>query len=63
MINKLKKINLNDYNPEEFVELYVCALMLMAEDSSINDAHEGVELMREQLDFELMPVPPHKELH
>ena len=63
MINKLKKINLNDYNPEEFVELYVCALMLMAEDSSINDAPEGVELMREQLDFELMPVPPHKELH
>ena len=58
----LEKIKLNKYHPDEFIELYVCALMLMAEDSSINDAHNGVELLREQLDFELMPVPPHKEL-
>lgn len=61
----IKKLDLNDYHPEDFMELYVCALMLMAEEVNVDieDAHEGVEHLREQLEFELDSVPPQKELH
>lgn len=61
----IKKLDLNDYHPEDFLELYVCALMLMAEevDGDIEDAHSGVEHLREQLEFELDSVPPQEELH
>jgi len=61
----IKKLDFNDYHPEDFMELYVCALMIMAEevDVDIEDAHDGVEHLREQLEFELDPVPPQKEFH
>ena len=59
----LERIHLDDYQPEDFVELYVCALMIIAEDSSISDAHDEVESLREQLDFELLIAPPQKEMH
>jgi len=59
----LERIELSDYQPDEFIELYVCALMLMAKDSSILDAHSNVETLRKGLEFELMPAPPRKKLH
>jgi isopentenyldiphosphate isomerase len=59
----LERIHLNDYQPEEFIELYVCALMIIAEDNSIRNAHDEVQSLREQLDFELLIAPPQKEMH
>jgi hypothetical protein len=37
--------------------------MIIAEDASISDAHDEVESLREQLDFELLIAPPQKEMH
>jgi len=65
MREQIDKLDLQSYTPEDFMELYVCALMIMAEevDVDIEDAHDGVEHLREQLEFELDPVPPQKEFH
>jgi hypothetical protein len=59
----LESIQLSGYHPDEFKELYVCALILMAQDSSILDAHSRVETLREGLEFELEVIPCHKELN
>jgi hypothetical protein len=65
MTEDIDALDLNDLHPEDFMELYVCALLLMAEDgdATVRDAHNGVETLREQLDFELATVPPQEELH
>lgn len=60
---QLDRVNLDDFSPEDFLELYVCALLMLSDVSSIADAHTDVQDLREHLDFELMPVPPQKELH
>ena len=44
----LESIQFSDYQPDEFKELYVCALILMSQDSSILDAHSRVETLRER---------------
>ena len=59
-------LHLSEYKPEEFLELYVCALMLLAgeyDDVSLADAHLEIEELREQLEFEINAVPPREELH
>ena len=65
MTEDIDRLDLNNFLPEEFMELYVCALLIMAEDgdATVREAHDGVEHLREQLDFELANVPPQKELH
>ncbi|WP_201338968.1 hypothetical protein [Isorropodon fossajaponicum symbiont] len=59
----LESIQLSDYQPDEFKELYVCALILMAQDSSIQDAHSRVETLREGLEFEVEVIPNREETH
>jgi len=59
----LESIQFSDYQPDEFKELYVCALILMSQDSSILDAHSRVETLREGLEIELEVIPPHKGLN
>jgi hypothetical protein len=58
-------LQFSEYEPEEFLQLYVCALMILSgyEDISISDAHQEIEEMREQLEFEVSAVPPREELH
>ena len=59
-------LQLSEYKPEEFLELYVCALMLLSgdyDDVSLADAHLEIEELREQLEFEVNAVPPREELH
>ena len=59
----LDRINFNDYQAEEFKELYVCALLLMSQDSSIEDAHSRVETLRENLEFEIEVIPNRDDTH
>jgi hypothetical protein len=65
MTDDIDALDLNAFHPNDFMELYVCALLIMSEDgdATVRDAHSGVETLREQLDFELASVPPRKELH
>ena len=59
-----ERFQLAEYSPEDFLELYVCALMLLSDDEvSISDAHLEIEELREQLEFEINAVPPREELH
>ena len=59
----LESIQLSDYQPDEFKELYVCALILMAQDSSIQDAHSRVETLREGLEIEVEVIPNREDTH
>tara|TARA_R110000868_G_scaffold17094_2_gene75465 strand:- start:1290 stop:1496 length:207 start_codon:yes stop_codon:yes gene_type:complete len=61
---KEEGLHLSEYAPEEFLELYVCALMILSDEGvSLSDAHLEIEELREQLEFEVNAVPPREELH
>lgn len=64
---EIENIRLDKYEPEDFVELYVSALLLIADGCSVEEAHTSVTDVREQLnielEFEAEPIPPGRLLH
>jgi len=61
---ELERIDLDEFKDEDFYEMYVCALLLMSESSSIVDAHGSVLVLRDRLEFEDEGyIPTSREIH